>query len=181
MVLVLSANDLIEVLDSLFPGLEASGEAEPGRAKRPTEVGSQLVELIFEIDDPRSSSAISDLFILVEVLFDKGAKPPWEEFAGSFLEDLLNSVSHKDLALSRSDLNDIIGPMSKTAAEAIDRTWVPLPDDPEPRIMDLPTYQTVQSSSLRWIIRRSTRRTPGDIYVGIGDIVRREAQSGSPS
>jgi hypothetical protein len=112
------------------------------------------------------------------VLLEGGAEAPWDSFAPSFLEDLLNSVSHDDLPLSRTDVNAVIGPKTRELADALDRTWVPMKIDPEPRIMDLPTYQAIESPALRWIVRRSTRWTPGDIYVGINDVVQRQAQSG---
>ena len=72
----------------------------------------------------------------------------------------------------------MIGPKTRSVADALDLTWAPTPSDQVPRAMDRRTYQSIDSPELRWFVRRTFRRNPGDIYVGLADIVRREAQAG---
>jgi hypothetical protein len=177
---VVRAEDLIEVLESLFPGLEPIGEAEPGRNKQPTEVARELVALALDRPGIATSSEWSDLLVLTEVLLDKGAEPPWEDFAKSFVEDLLNAVSHGDLQITREQVIDGLGPATKRFADYLDRVWVSMPDDDAPNVMDQAKFDAVGNADLRWLIRCMFRRTPEGAYVGTADIVRREAKTGRP-
>jgi hypothetical protein len=177
---VVSAEYLIEVLDSLFPGLDPAGEAEPGRTKQPTEVARELVILTLERPDVIASSDWSDLLVLIEVLLDKGAEPPWDEFAQSFLEDLLNAVSHGDQPIAREQVNEGLGPAGEWMADYLDRVWVPMPGDQASDVMDQAKFDSISSRDLKWIVRCMFRRTPEGAYVGTPDIVRREATTGRP-
>jgi hypothetical protein len=175
---VVSAEDLTEVLDSLFPGLNSVEEAKSGGTKQPTEVARELVVLTLERPNIVASSDWSDLLILIEVLLDKGAEPPWDEFAQSFLEDLLNAVSHGDLPIAREQVNEALGPASKRLVEYLDRVWVSMPGDEGPDVMDQAKFDSIGSRDLKWIFRCMFRRTPEGKYVGTPDIVRREAATG---
>jgi hypothetical protein len=177
---VVGAEDLAEVLESLFPALEPIGEAEPGRTKQPTEVGRELVIAALDRPGIETSSDWSDLLILIEVLLDKGAEPPWDGFAASFLEDLLNAVSHGDLSVTREQVNRRLGPKSLAKADYLDKIWISMPDDEAPDVMDESKFNSISSPELRWMIRCMFRRTPENTYVGIGDILRRETKTGRP-
>jgi hypothetical protein len=65
---VVSAPQLIEVLDSLLPALDASGDPEPGRAKSSTEAAAEAVELVFDADDPRHNPVTSDVLFFLRAL-----------------------------------------------------------------------------------------------------------------
>jgi uncharacterized protein YwqG len=93
------------------------------------------------------------------------------------LEDLLNAVSHRDLSITRETLNHELGPASKELADYLDRVWVVLPDD-TPSEMNQETFDSIESPDLRWIVRCMFRRTPEGEYVGVADIVQREAKTG---
>jgi hypothetical protein len=177
---VVDAADLIEVLESLFPGLEPLGEAEPGRTKQPTDAARELVTLALDRPGILATSEWSDPLVLIEVLLDKGAEPPWDHFAWSFVEDLLNAVSHGDLPVTREQVNEALGPASRTLADYLDRVWVSLPDDEAPNVMDQSKFDSIGNPDLRWMIRCMFRRTSAGAYIGIADIVRREAKTGKP-
>jgi hypothetical protein len=177
---VISVEDLIDILESLFPGLEVVGETEPGKTKEPIEVARELVAVVFERPDVVESSDWTDLMLLIEVLLDKGAASPWDTFAESFLEDLLNAVSHRELSVTREQVDECLGPASRQLADYFDRVWVSMPDDEGPNVMDPVKFDRIGDSDLRWIIRCMFRRTSEDKYVGTADIVRREAQTGRP-
>ena len=177
---MVSAEDLIEVLESLFPDLQPAGETEPGVIKQPTEVARELVILALERPDIVESSDWSDLLILIEVLLDKGAEPPWDDFAWSFLEDVLNAVSHGDLPITRDQVNESLGPTSTRLTHRLDRVWVSMPDDEASNVIDQAKFDTISSRDLKWILRCMFRRTPEGAYVGTPDIVRREAKTGRP-
>jgi len=165
---------------SLYPSLAPVGEAEPGRTKQPTEVASELVALALDQPGIVASSDWSDLLILIEVLVDKGAEPPWENFAGSFIEDLLNAVSHGDTSITRDQVNEGLGPSSTRLADYLDRVWISMPDDEAANVMDPTTYASMSSPDLRWMVRCMFRRTPDGAFVGLSDILRREAETGKP-
>jgi len=169
---------LNEVLVSLFPALDLADDDEPDTMATPTEVGTRLVVAMFGTDGDFVSSSASDLLMLLEVLIDKGVEPPWDQFAGSFLEDLLNSMSHHDLPLTRADVDAMLGPKTSLAASALDKAWIPLPTDAQPRTMDLATYRSVENPDLKWILRCGFRRTSDDIFVGLDDLLRLEVGRG---
>lgn len=176
---VVKAEDLIEVLESLFPGLEPVGEAEPGRTKQPTETARELVALALDRPEIATSSEWSDLLVLIEVLLDKGAEPPWEDFAKSFVEDLLNAVSHGDLPITREQVAGELGPAARRFADYFDQVWVPMPDD-APDVMDQAKFDAIGNADLKWLIRFMFRRTLDGAYVSTADIVSREAKTGRP-
>jgi hypothetical protein len=119
---------------------------------------------------------------LVEALIvrDLAVDPPWDNFAQSFVEDLLNAVSHGDLQLTREQIDSFLLPKSTEMARYFDRVWVSKHGDEGPNVMDIERYQSIEGSELRWVIRFAFRRTDSGLYVGISDILRREAQTGRP-
>lgn len=177
---MVGAEELIEVLVSLFPDLHPVGETEPGRTKQPTEVAREVLALVLEQPGIATSSNWSDLLVLLDVLLEKGAESPWENFAGSFVEDLLNAVSHGDLPITRAQVDDGLGPAGRRLADYLDRVWVSMPDDEAPKVMDQAKLDSIKDPDLRWMIRCMFRRIPEGTYVGTPDILRREAKTGRP-
>jgi hypothetical protein len=177
-----SSEDLIGVLQSLFPRLDISDEEDPEKIASPTEVGRRLVRVALDQPDIATTSEWSDLLILVEALIvrDLAVDPPWDNFAQSFVEDLLNAVSHGDLQLTREQIDSFLLPKSTEMARYFDRVWVSKHGDEGPNVMDIERYQSIEGSELRWVIRFAFRRTDSGLYVGISDILRREAQTGRP-
>jgi hypothetical protein len=177
---MVSGEDLIEILESLFPGLDTVGGSDSGTSKQPTEVAREVIVLALDRPGILESSDWSDLLVLIEVLLDKGAQPPWGDFAWSFVEDLLNAVSHGDVPISRQQVDEGLAPKSRGLANHLDRVWVSMPGDEGPNVMDQTKFDSISSPELRWMVRCMFRRTPGGTYVGTADIVRREAQTGRP-
>jgi hypothetical protein len=75
---------------------------------------------------------------------------------------------------TRAEVDALLGPKTKFMAGALDRTWIPLPTDSQPRTMDLSTFQSVENADLKWILHCGFRRKEGDVYLGIDDLLRRE-------
>lgn len=177
-----SAEDLIDVLQSLFPRLDPTDDDEPGNMTSPQMLAQRVVVVALDQPDIGSASEWSDLMVFVESLLQRreAVEPPWDEFAQSFIEDLLNAVSHGDLPLSREQVDSSLFPWSMEAAQYFDRVWVSMPDDEGPNLMDVTKYDSISNPELRWMMRCMFRRTPNGRYVGTGDIVRREAQTGRP-
>jgi hypothetical protein len=178
----LSAEDLIDVLQSLFPRLDTTDEDEPGKTTSPLDLARRLVVVTLDQTDIGSASEWNDLMVFVEALLQKqeAVKPPWDQFAQNFIEDLLNAVSHGDLPLNREQVDRSFFPQSTMRAEYFDRVWVSKPGDEGPNVMDVTKYESISDSELRWLIRCMFRRTASGTYVGTGDIVRREAETGRP-
>jgi hypothetical protein len=63
--------------------------------------------------------------VFVESLIQKreAVEPPWDEFAQSFIEDLLNAVSHGDLPMNREQVDSSLFPSSREVAQYFDRVW----------------------------------------------------------
>jgi hypothetical protein len=177
-----TSDELIDVLQSLFPRLDAADEEDPGKKASPGELAQRLVVVALEQPGIGSSSQWSDLMVFVEALLQKreAVEPPWDQFAHSFIEDLLNAVSHGDLPLSREQVDSFLFPQSMEVAQYFDRVWVSQPNDEGPNVMDVAKYESLGSGELRWLIRCMFRRTASGAYVGTADIVRREAATGRP-
>ena len=109
-----------------------------------------------------------------------GCRAPRDELAQSFLEDLLNAVSHGDLPITRTQVDEGLGPISTERAHYFDRVWVAMPNDVATEVMESGTFESIRDDELRWLVRCSFRRTPNGSYVGISDIVRRETRTGLP-
>jgi hypothetical protein len=178
----ISADELIDVLQSLFPTLNSADEEESGKTASPGELARRLVVTALDQPDIASSSKWSDLMVFVEALLQRreAVEPPWDQFAQSFIEDLLNAVSHGDLPLSRELVDSALFPQSTEVAQYFDRVCVSQSNDEGPTVMDDTKYESLSSAELRWLIRCMFRRTPSGTYVGTPDIVRREAETGRP-
>ena len=167
---------------SLFPTLDTADEDEPGEAHvagracpttrdyRSESTGHRIDLAVVRFDGFRGGPAQKP----------EAVEPPWDEFPQSFIENLLNAVSHGDLPLSREQVDSFLFPQSTEVAQYFDRVWVSQPDDEGPDVMDVTKYQSLSSAELRWLIRCMFRRTASGAYVGIADIMRREAQTGVP-
>lgn len=178
----LSTKELVNVLQSLFPTLDVADEDEHEKTASPTELARRLVVVALDQPDVESSSQWSDLMILVEALLQKreALEPPWDQLARSFIEDLLNAVSHGDLQLTREAVDGYLYPQSTEVAQYFDRVWASKPGDEGQKVMDVTKYESLTNPELRWIIRCMFRRTYSGAYVGTADIVRREAVTGLP-
>jgi len=177
-----SADELTDVLQSLFPTLNSADDEEPEKATSPGELARRLVVVALDQPDVESSSQWSDLMVFVEALLQKreAVEPPWDQFAQSFIEDLFNSVSHDDLPLSRAQIDSSLLALSTECAQYFDTVWVSQPNDEGPNVMDVTKYELLSNAELRWMIHCMFRRTPSGAYVGTADIVRREAETGRP-
>jgi hypothetical protein len=101
-----SADAFTEVLQSLFPTLNSGDDGESGRTASSGELARRLVVTALDQPDIASSSQWSDLVVFVEALLQRrdAVEPPWNQFAQTFIEDLLNAVSHGDLPLAENRL-----------------------------------------------------------------------------
>ena len=111
----------MEVLQSLFPTLNSSDDERPETRASPNELARRLLVVALDEPDIGSSSQWSDLIVFLEFLLERRdvVEAPWEQFAQSFIEDLLNAVSHGDLPLRREQIDSSLHPESTRVAEVL--------------------------------------------------------------